>query len=161
MDLGRRKGPGDAVAGVNPQLIGQEGQRLDSLVSTLGAHSGFPGRSAYSPWSDENCERRNQENHDAGAWRPIAPVTGDLHAVAGIRSFLQRYWRPLRAGLHPFVLMNAAASRELHRTLPPVLLQPARASAGSRPRYLAPQQGGSRLKLSRTVTGRLQLERQS
>jgi hypothetical protein len=43
MNLVRGKGPRDAVAGVNPQLIGQEGQSLYSLVRTLGAYSGFPG----------------------------------------------------------------------------------------------------------------------
>src|SRR2546428_12195407 len=42
MDLGGGEGPRDAVASVDPKLIRQEGERLPSPVSTLGASGSFP-----------------------------------------------------------------------------------------------------------------------
>jgi hypothetical protein len=52
---------------MNPQLIGQERQSLDSLVSTLTASGGLPDCSACCPWGHENRERENPENCDVGA----------------------------------------------------------------------------------------------
>ena len=43
MNLVGGKGPGDAIAGVNPQFVGQKGQRLYALIGTLRPSSGLPG----------------------------------------------------------------------------------------------------------------------
>src|SRR5438045_1403272 len=44
MNLTRRKGPGNAIPGVNPKLIGQECLDLYCLIEILGARERLPGR---------------------------------------------------------------------------------------------------------------------
>jgi len=52
VDLVGRKAPSDAVFGVNPNLIGQERQRLMSHVTRLRAYLQLPGLGA-------DCLRKN------------------------------------------------------------------------------------------------------
>src|SRR6266571_8633171 len=56
MSLGGGKGPPDAVASMHPQLIGQKGQRLYSLVSTLGTHDSLPRCGPTRLWNDKNSQ---------------------------------------------------------------------------------------------------------
>src|SRR5215470_8951199 len=56
MNLVSRKGPRDAVARVNPELIGQKRQRLDALVSALSAHDRLPDASVNHLGSDHSCQ---------------------------------------------------------------------------------------------------------
>src|SRR5262249_22607461 len=67
MNLVSRKRPRDAVACVNPELIGQKRQRLNALVSALGARDRLPDGGVHHLGGGHSCHEHQTPDD---AWKP-------------------------------------------------------------------------------------------
>src|ERR1700687_4262607 len=89
-------GPGNGVAGVNPEFIGQEGHGLFSSVFTLGSQSDLPRLSCVSRLRKEQNQNRWYQHPAQAVWDRDAFHWNSLDWMFGENRLRRAYFVPLR-----------------------------------------------------------------